>query len=46
MWTVLLVVHLTGLAFNHNLWLLYITGIPGQIIIILWSRVRMKNKGL
>lgn len=43
MWSVLIALHITLLAFGHNLWLVYILGIPGQAIIIMWSRLRFKG---
>lgn len=42
MWTLLIVFHITLLSFGFNPWLIYILGIPGQAIIILWSRLRFK----
>ena len=45
MWTVLTALYLTLLYFKVNLWALFFLGIPGQIIILLWSSLRYgKNK--
>ena len=40
MWSCLFSLHITFLPFGYNIWLIYMLGIPGQIIIILWSRLR------
>ncbi len=40
-WTLLAAVHITVFACGHNLWQFYLLGIPGQIVIILWSRLRL-----
>lgn len=37
-WTILLVFYLTFLS--ENLWLVFLLGIPAQIIILLWSGIR------
>jgi len=42
-WTLITSIHLTYIIYNHNPWLLYLIGIPAQIIIIVWSIMR-KNK--
>ena len=39
-WSFLLSVFLTLLNFGINWWLLFALGIPGQIIIILWSGIK------
>ena len=49
MWTVLASVHLTALVmFETQIWMTYLLGIPGQVIILLWSgigrRPRSKKK--
>ena len=38
MWSTLATVYLTLLS--YNLWLIFLLGIPGQIIILLWSRLK------
>lgn len=40
MWSALAAVYLTLLPFEVNMWLLFIVGIPAQVIIILWSRLK------
>ncbi len=40
-WTILLSLHLSFLVFGYNIWLIYILGIPGQAIIIMWSRLKL-----
>ncbi len=44
MWTVLLSLHLTLFIFHWNIWLIYLLGIPGQLIILLWSAIVRKPK--
>ena len=39
MWSLLAAIHITVLTFGHNIWLIYAPGIPGQIIIFLWSKL-------
>lgn len=40
MWSVLLSIQLSLLPFGINIWLIYLLGIPGQIIIILWALIK------
>lgn len=44
MWTVLITAHISVLIFGFNIMLIYILGIPGQAIIIMWSRLKNLNK--
>ena len=42
-WTLLLCIYLTALVFFHyHLWLVFIIGIPAQVIVGLWSGLRYK----
>lgn len=43
MWSVLASAYLTMLAFGDNSWKLFFLGIPGQLIIFMWSRLRYKT---
>jgi transcriptional regulator with XRE-family HTH domain len=43
MWSVLAGVVITFLGFGMNIWKVLLLGIPGQIAIILWSRIRYKQ---
>lgn len=43
MWSVLVATYLTSLAFSYNIWLIFVLGVPGQVIIYLWSRIRLKR---
>ncbi len=44
MWSVLATIHITFLLFGLTpFWLVYLLGIPGQIIIFMWSRINYKN---
>lgn len=40
MWSLLTAVFLTLLSCGFNFWMLFLLGIPGQIIIIMWSGIR------
>lgn len=43
-WTTLLCTYFTILIFgSYNMWLLFITGIPAQLIVGLWSGLRYKG---
>jgi hypothetical protein len=42
-WTLLASVYLSVLAGGANLWQIYLIGIPGQIIILLWSKIGKKG---
>lgn len=42
-WSILATIHLSLLTFaGYNLYKVYLLGIPAQIIIILWSRIKRK----
>lgn len=45
MWTVLAAAHITLLVVGVNVWLVYLLGIPAQVIIFLWSGVAIKPAG-
>lgn len=43
LWSLLTGIYLSILILGgSNIWLLFVLGVPGQIIIILWSRLRFK----
>ncbi len=42
MWSILLALFLSFLPFGINIWKIMLLGIPGQIIILMWSRLRKK----
>ena len=44
MWSVLLSAFLSILTVGWNALLIFILGIPGQAIIILWSKIRLRKK--
>ena len=45
MWSALAAIHISFLvAGNSSVWLIYLLGIPGQIIIVIWSRFRHRWK--
>lgn len=39
-WSTLTATHITALFFGVNIWLIYVLGVPGQAIILLWSKMR------
>lgn len=41
-WAVLAVVYLVLLSFGYNVWLIFLLGIPAQVIVLLWSRMKKK----
>lgn len=44
MWSVLGLIYIPILLFaNRNLWLIFLLGIPGQAIIIMWSRLKQNG---
>jgi len=44
MWTALAAFYISFLPFGVNIWLVFVLGVPGQIIILFWSRLRYKQK--
>ena len=45
-WSTLASLHVTVLVFGENIWKVYLLGIPAQLVILLWSRIKpvIKNK--
>lgn len=43
MWSGLAALYLTFLMASFNLWIIYALGVPGQIIILMWSRIKSKK---
>jgi len=43
MWSLLAATHISFLTAGVNIWLIYLLGIPGQIIILLWSMIKKKK---
>ncbi len=43
-WSLLVSVQLSLLPFGWNVWMIYLLGIPGQIIVALWSLIRNRSK--
>ena len=43
MWSCLVCIFLTVVAFGHSLWKLFLLGIPGQIAIFVWSRFKRQT---
>ncbi len=41
MWSLLVTIQMTILPFGHNVWPIYVLGIPGQVIIFIWSRLKV-----
>ena len=44
MWSALATVYLTFLPFGYNLWLIFSLGVPGQVAIVFWSRLKYRAK--
>ncbi len=44
MWSLLAAVHITFLYFGMNVALIYLLGVAGQIVIVLWSFIRKPKK--
>ncbi len=44
MWTLLLAVHLSILVGGINAWQIYLLGLPGQLIVLLWSIIGKESK--
>lgn len=44
MWSLIAAIHLSVLIGGYNFWQFYLIGIPGQLIIILWSIIGKKGK--
>ena len=44
MWSLLACLHITLLLLGFNIWIIYILGIPGQAIILLWSGLKLKKQ--
>ena len=44
MWSGLATLHISFLALGINIWLIYLLGIPGQIIILMWSGIKIRKK--
>lgn len=44
MWSLLLCIHISLLLLGFNIWIIYILGIPGQAIILLWSGLKLKQR--
>ncbi len=42
-WSLLVAVHLSVLIAGYNLWQIYLLGVPGQLIIVLWSIIGKKT---
>lgn len=43
-WAVLAAIHITFLYFGKNVALIYLLGVAGQIVVILWSFIKKENK--
>lgn len=40
MWSLLATIHMSILPFGYNVWPIYIVGIPAQVIIFIWSKLK------
>ncbi len=44
MWSLLACLHITLLLLSFNIWIIYLLGIPGQAIILMWSGLKLKQQ--
>lgn len=44
MWSILAVIHITFLYFNIDISLIYLLGVAGQIVIVLWSFIKKPKR--
>lgn len=44
-WSVIACIHITFLIFKINIWQIYALGVPGQLVILLWSKLLFKKEG-
>jgi len=44
MWTFIAALYISLLPLGINIWLVFVVGVPGQVIVLLWSRLRYKAK--
>lgn len=44
MWTVIAAVYFTLLPLGINVWLIFLLGLPGQVIIVMWSKLRYRKE--
>ena len=44
LWATLASIYISFLVFGRNLWLIFTLGVPAQFIILMWSKIRGKNK--
>ncbi len=44
MWSILAAIHMTFLYFRKSVFLIYLLGVAGQIVIILWSFIKKPKK--
>lgn len=44
MWSVFLAFQMTFIPLGVNIWQIYLLGVPGQILILLWSKLFVKKK--
>lgn len=42
-WSLLVVLHVSFIAFGTNIWQVYLLGVPGQLVILLWSGLRSQK---
>lgn len=43
-WTSIAAAYVSLLIFGFNFWQIFILGIPAQIIVLMWSRIRLKKE--
>lgn len=43
MWSALACIHISFLLIGFNIWIIYVLGVPGQAILLLWSGLKLKS---
>ncbi len=43
-WSLIAAIHITFLIFSINIWQIYLLGLPGQLVILLWSKLKPTKK--
>lgn len=44
MWSLIAAIHITFFICQINIWQIYLLGLPGQLVIILWSKLKPSKK--
>lgn len=44
MWSALAALYLSFIPLGENIWLIFVLGVPGQVMVFLWSKLRYRRK--